>query len=261
LRRELDEELGIQAQRMYPWLTRVYSYPHATVKLHFLRVVHWHGDPVSREAQAFAWQRAGELSVSPLLPANTAVLRALELPDRYAITNAGELGETESLARLQLALSKGLALVQIREKNFDERRLGRFAREVVERCRNHRVRVLINGDAALAADVGASGVHLTSAQLMSTNSRPQLDWCAASCHEQGELAHAIRLELDFVVLGPVKATPSHSMAQPLGWERFREFVLDAPIPVYALGGLVSADLQNAWTNGAHGVAMIRGAWE
>ena len=101
--RELDEELGIDAQRVYPWLTRIYSYPHATVRLHFQRVVQWHGDPVSKEEQAFAWQRPGELSVSPLLPANTAVLKALELPDRYAITNADELGENESLKRLQCA--------------------------------------------------------------------------------------------------------------------------------------------------------------
>ncbi len=260
LRRELDEELGIQARRIYPWLTRIYSYPHATVKLHFLRVVQWSGNPVSKEAQAFAWQQPGEFSVSPLLPANTAVLRALELPDRYAITNAGEVGEAASLARLQLALCKGLTLVQIREKDFDKGRLGRFARDVVERCRNYGARVLINGDAKLAVDAGADGVHLTSAQLMSADSRPQLDLCAASCHDQRELERAARLELDFVVLGPVRATPSHPQARPLGWNRFREFVLDAPIPVYALGGLVGADLQDAWTNGAHGVAMMHGAW-
>ena len=90
--------------------------------------------------------------------------------------------------------------------------------------------------------------------------RPQLDWCAASCHDLRELERAARFELDFVVLGPVKATPSHPLAQPLGWDGFRKLALDAPIPVYALGGLVSADLQDAWTNGAHGVAMMRGAW-
>lgn len=260
LRRELDEELGIQVQLTYPWLTRIYSYPHATVKLHFLRVVQWDGDPVSKEAQAFAWQRPGELNLSPLLPANTLILRALELPDRYAITNAGELGESESLIRLQIALSRGLKLVQIRERNFDKHRLGHFAREVLEQCRNHGAKVLINGDAKLAVDIGVDGVHLTSTQLMSTDSRPQLDWCAASCHDQRELERAAKLELDFAVLSPVRATPSHPRAQPLGWDRFREIALDAAIPVYALGGLVSSDLQDAWTNGAHGVAMMRGAW-
>jgi 8-oxo-dGTP diphosphatase len=258
--RELDEELGIQARCVYPWLSRVYRYPHATVKLHFLRVVQWSGDPISREGQAFAWQRPGELGVSPVLPANTAVLKALELPDRYAITNASELGEAESLAHLQLALSKGLTLVQVREKSFNKSRLRRFALEVVQQCRDKGAKVLINGDAELAVDVDADGVHLTSRQLIEASSRPQLAWCAASCHDQRELDQAAKLELDFVVLGPIRETPSHPQAQPLGWGRFRQIVVNAPIPVYALGGLASADLPDAWTHGAHGVAMVRGAW-
>ncbi len=260
LRRELDEELGIDAQRIYPWLTQHYSYPHARVRLHFLRVVQWRGNPVARESQAFAWQRPTELTVSPLLPANRSVLKALELPDRYAISNAEALGESAFLVRLESALSTGLSLVQVREKQFDAHRLERFARDVVQRCRDHKARVLINGDAALAVAVSADGVHLTSAQLMRTHKRPPFDWCAASCHDQGEIERAAALGLDFVVLGPVNTTPSHPLARPLGWDRFRRLIHDAPIPVYALGGLASADLPDAWTHGAHGVAMMRGAW-
>jgi 8-oxo-dGTP diphosphatase len=32
------------------------------------------------------------------------------------------------------------------------------------------------------------------------------------------------------------------------------------LPVYALGGLVRADLEQAMLHGAHGVALRRGAW-
>ena len=35
---------------------------------------------------------------------------------------------------------------------------------------------------------------------------------------------------------------------------------DYTLPVYALGGMRLTDLQQAWTCGAHGVAMMRGAW-
>jgi len=48
---------------------------------------------------------------------------------------------------------------------------------------------------------------------------------------------------------------------PLGWERFREMAAGASIPVYALGGVVPRDLEQARTCGAHGLAMVRGAWE
>src|ERR1700674_122193 len=39
LARELGEELGIEVACAYPWITQVYAYPHATVRLHFFRVV------------------------------------------------------------------------------------------------------------------------------------------------------------------------------------------------------------------------------
>jgi 8-oxo-dGTP diphosphatase len=78
---------------------------------------------------------------------------------------------------------------------------------------------------------------------------------AASCHTREELERAMALELDFAVLGPVR-----DKSPALGWQRFREIAAGASIPVYAIGGLTRADLEDAWRAGAHGLAMIRGAW-
>ncbi len=260
LKRELEEELGITALRVYPWLTRVFEYPHATVRLHFQRVVRWRGEPQSKEAQAFVWQQPGNLHVEPMLPANSAVLKALQLPAQYAITNATALGEKEALARLESALRLGLKLVQVREKAFDDVRLLTFAQQVVARCHEHGARALVNADVALAEAIGADGVHLPATRLLTTDVRPDLPWCAASCHDRREIEKAERLGLDFIVLGPVKTTASHPDAPALGWQRFRSLAKDTSIPVFALGGLLSSDLEDAWRNGAHGVAMLRGAW-
>jgi 8-oxo-dGTP diphosphatase len=95
---------------------------------------------------------------------------------------------------------------------------------------------------------------------MSLAARPAAGLVAASCHDAEQLAHAIRLELDFAVLGPVKPTASHPGAAPMGWSRFAELARGASIPVYAIGGMSSVDLYDAWRAGAHGVAMIRSAW-
>src|SRR5918994_6473274 len=51
LARELHEELGIDVECAYPWLTRVFTYPHATVRLNFFRVTRWRGEPHPREDQ------------------------------------------------------------------------------------------------------------------------------------------------------------------------------------------------------------------
>jgi 8-oxo-dGTP diphosphatase len=260
LARELHEELGIDVVRAYRWIVQTYAYPHAKVRLNFFRVRAWRGEPHGKEAQQLAWQHVSTLAVAPLLPANAPVLRALELPFEYAITHAGEIGADMQLGLLQKRLAQGLRLIQVREKDMPADALARFAAAVIAAAREHGARVLINSDIELARRLGADGVHLSSAQLARLQQRPALDWCAASCHNAAELARAARLGVDFAVLGPVKATPTHPDAQALGWGGFGVLAQGASMPVYALGGMEQGDLEHAWTHGAHGLAMVRGSW-
>jgi 8-oxo-dGTP diphosphatase len=112
----------------------------------------------------------------------------------------------------------------------------------------------------LAQRIGADGVHLSAARMKSLTSRPDIDLCAASCHDRAELERAVDLGADFVVLGPVRPTPTHAGMSTLGWERFARLVEGYPLPVFALGGIRPDDLTVAWSRGAHGIAMMRGAW-
>jgi 8-oxo-dGTP diphosphatase len=108
--------------------------------------------------------------------------------------------------------------------------------------------------------VGADGVHLTARQVATMDARPDLALVGASCHSREELDAAVRIGVDFVVLGAVKPTASHPGASVLGWDAFARTARDAPLPVFAIGGLERADMDAAWRHGAHGLAMIRGAW-
>ena len=260
LRRELHEELGIEVRTAYPWLTRDYDYAHAAVRLRFFRVTAWEGTPHGRENQIFTWQLPHAINIDPLLPANGPILRALELPPVYAITNAGELGEREFLARLDGAMAGGLKLLQVREKAMSGETLLAFAREVARRAHACGARVTVNGDVALAQRAGADGVHLTSAQLQSLRARPAALLVGASCHDAAELARAQALGADFAVLGPVLPTPSHPGAAGLGWDGFAALMRDGALPVYAIGGMKPGNLEAAWRCGAHGISMMRGAW-
>ncbi len=261
--RELHEELGIQVITAYPWLTREFTYPHATVRLRFFRITHWQGEPSGLENQDLRWQSPFDLTVTPMLPANIPILRALQLPMHYAISNVAELGIKEFLKRLQQAMDNGLRLLQIREKNLSYPELKKLAQQIVNLAHAHHAQVLINQNVELAREIGADGVHLTSAQLMSMSTRshshleyPGLAWCAASCHNENELLQANALGLDFVVLGPVLPTRSHTGAPHLGWPAFTTLAAHSAIPVYALGGLRYNDLENAHQHGAHGVALL-----
>jgi 8-oxo-dGTP diphosphatase len=265
--RELREELGITVATAYPWVTRVFTYPHATVRLNFFRVTAWSGDLHPHEGQEFSWQsptptlpRGAREIVSPLLPANAPILRALELPSLYAISNVQELGEEEFMRRLEAALRKGLRLVQLREKDYSREALRELALKMLSLIRQHDARLLINADIALAQEVGADGVQLTGARLAELSVRPAVEWCAASCHNAEELRRAEALGCDFALLSPVLPTQSHPGAPHLGWENFATIAAGSSIPVYALGGLTHTDMQTAWQHGAHGISLLRQAW-
>lgn len=260
LARELHEELGIDVERAYPWITRDYDYEHAAVRLRFYRVVRWHGEPHGRENQRFSWQSSCRQTVTPLLPANGPVLRALKLPEVYGISNIAGLGEDEFMRRLERALQNGMRLLQLRERQLPADSLLKLARGVVKLAHDHGARVVINGSLEVAGLSGADGVHLTAAQLMRTELRPACDLVGASCHDAAELARAAAIGADFAVLGPVLPTPSHPGRPGIGWERLAALLENYPLPVYALGGLRRSDLDAAWQAGAHGVSLLRGAW-
>ena len=258
--RELREELGIEAVTVYPWITRIFSYPHATVRLSFFLVTEWHGELYPHEGQQFMWQQESCVTAEPILPANEPILRALALPHLYAISNAAELGADEYLRRLDTALKNGLRLVLFREKNLQADAHRTLAERVVRLAHAQGARVLISGDAKLAPQTGADGVQLTSEQLAGCAERPEVALCAASCHDLDELRRAEQIGCDFALLSPVLPTLSHPGAPHLGWEKFARIVEGSSIPVYALGGLQHADMARAWQHGAHGIALLRQAW-
>jgi len=261
LSRELHEELGIDVESAYPWIVCEFVYEHAHVRLHFFRVLRWSGELRDLQHDALAWQFAGRVDVTPLLPANAPVLAALALPDFYAISHAAEIGVDTQLGALGRALDHGLRLVQLRESGLSVAQRTAFAHAAVEICHRFPARVLINSDATLARESGADGIHLTAAQLMSLKSRPEFPLVAASCHDHREVAHAVRLGLDFVVVGPVNETASHPGKRGVGWKVVAEMLAGCPLPAYAIGGLAKAAMPEAWGAGAHGIAAIRAAWQ
>ncbi|MCX7159510.1 MAG: bifunctional MutT family pyrophosphohydrolase/thiamine phosphate synthase [Proteobacteria bacterium] len=232
LARELHEELGIEVRASWPWITRVFTYPHATVRLNFYRVTDWAGEPQPKEGQSLSWQRLDEPLLEPMLPANAPIIASLGLPTEYAISAAHSMGEQAFMRRLEERLERGLKLVQVREHDLSRDALSALAKRTARLARRYGARVLV----------------------------PQGLLVGASCHASDELARAMELGLDFVVLGPVQPTGSHPGAATLGWDGFAALARGATLPVYALGGLVRSDMEPAWRAGAHGIAMISGAW-
>jgi 8-oxo-dGTP diphosphatase len=256
--RELKEELGIDVTDATPWITRVYAYTHATVRLHFWRVTAWRGEPQPLEDQDIRWQRVGATDVSPMLPANTPVLAALALPGVMVVSNATAEGIDAWIGQLTERAPTERMLVQVREKGMAKQPLQHLLSRALVHAAPFGSLVVVNSECG--AFPQCDGVHLTARALTALAARPTGSLVGASCHDEAELEHAAKLALDYAVVGPVQETSSHPGATPMGWERFEALVRDRPMPVYAIGGLSRADLPEARRRGAHGVALLGAAF-
>lgn len=263
LARELHEELGIEVRCARPLIRIPHSYPSRDVLLDVWRVDAYLGDPHGREGQPLAWVPPDELSRYRYPAANLPIVTAARLPAVYLITGEPAQESAVFLARLERCLQKGVRLVQLRAKALDEQRYSDLARESLALCRRYGAQLLLNAEPRLVTQLGADGVHLSSARLRALAQRPLgADcWVAASCHDAAELELARRLGVDFAVASPVKATASHPGMPTLGFDGLRRLTERATIPIFALGGMCLEDCAEAWCSGAQGIAAIGALWE
>ncbi len=79
LKRELQEELGIDIQSSEELTVLEHDYPHAYVRLHVSIIRSWIGNPRGCENQALSWEliASEKPSVEPLLPAAWPMLAKL----------------------------------------------------------------------------------------------------------------------------------------------------------------------------------------
>jgi len=269
--RELKEEVDITVASARPLIRVPHDYDGCRVLLDTWRITRWSGTPRGRESQPMAWVAPASLGEYAFPAADVPIIRAIGLPDQYLITPEPDWKEPEVfLATLDGCLARGIRLVQLRLKERSAARPApeeyrAFLGRVLARCNAWGARCLLNGEPALAREMGMHGAHLTSWRLLAKKERAgSLSGggflVGASCHDRGELEHACRIGVDFAVLAPVQATKTHPGATPLTWAGFSELVGPATVPVYALGGLSPRDRETAWENGGQGIAAIRGIW-
>ncbi len=262
LARELHEELGIRIASSAPLIAVPQAYRDKRIVLDVRRIGAWSGNALGREQQALAWVPSAKLASYPMPPADRPVVAAMQQPDRYLITPEPDLQNRDAfLHGLDRALKAGVRRVQLRSHALDADALRPFAEAASKLCRDAGAELLVNAHIELARTLGI-GVHLRAAQLMELQERPLPAKLivAASCHDAAELRYAEALGLDFVVLGPIAATPTHPDRTPLGRDGFARLRELVSLPIYALGGMGAIDISSARAHGAQGIAAIRGLW-
>jgi len=262
LKRELDEELGIQVLSDAPLCEIAHDYGDKRVLLEVRRVLRFAGEPRGREGQAVRWSPISNLDPTQFPAANGPIIRRIQLADRIAITGVAD-SNTAFAAQFQRLLDLHPPLVQFRQHGLSDEDFATRAQLALSLCRAHAVPIAINTDPKRFAALTGAGLHVSSAILGQLTSRPVPEQVmfSASCHCLEQLHMAAALRADYVLLSPVAATGSHPEQSPMGWERFTALISAVPVPIYALGGMTVADIPKALAQGAAGIAAISAFWE
>ncbi len=264
--RELREELGIEAELGEPIICVPQQYPDKRLRLDVRRIARWRGSMKGLDGQALVWVPPHRLPTYAMPDADRPVVAALRDPDRYLITPEPGDNDAAWLSSLRSALDGGVRRVQLRapalQSNSDAAsRWRRLVECAAQHCRDAHAEVFVNHDIDLARTLGI-GVHLRAAQLVALDERPlaSSQKIIASCHTREELQRAQHLGCDAAVLGPVFESASHPGQPGIGWDAFAVMREHVALPIYALGGMRHAHLNEARAHGAQGIAAIRGLW-
>jgi 8-oxo-dGTP diphosphatase len=256
--RELDEEIGIRALTVRPWISYEHAFPLRRIRLHFFKVERWEGSPHGREGQRLSWINPAMPSVAPLLPSVERVLTALGLPALYAVCRSADHADVKDLLEhVAVGVCRGLRLFQLRVPDCSPDQRVVLARRVNSIAEPAGARVLLAGSALEARRAGLAGVHSTADELRRLTGRPPVKLWLCSCHDEGDLARAIELGADGAVLSPVFKSAAHPDRAPLGWEGLKRVSARATVPLYAQGGLEATDCGAAQSAGAIGIATTR----
>jgi len=184
---------------------------------------------------------------------------AAALPRLHAVTDE-RIARLPDLRRRAVSLaSAGPVALHARGHTLTGREHLELAELLAEASPEH---VFVNDRLDVALAAGAAGVQLSTGGLTPKDARRLSPdwWIGASVHSLEEAAAARDGGADYLLVGPVFATPTHPEAPPLGVVALAQFVA-LGIPVVAIGGMTRANARAARSAGAHGVAVIRALWD
>ena len=226
-----------------------------------LRVLSEYGQLINLNTKLFEESRYDIYTIEKELLKNEKLLR-LHNARLYLVTSRdGFKSDGDFLNVIEKAISSGIDIIQLREKNENETKILSLAKEIKKIISGTDVLFLINDrvDLALAAD--ADGVHLGQDDLSVSEARkitPEGFIIGLSTHspEQGKIA--INSGADYLGVGPVFPTPTKPDYKAAGLE-YVSWAKDnlKNIPWFAIGGIDEGNINKVTDAGAERVAVVR----
>jgi thiamine-phosphate pyrophosphorylase len=197
------------------------------------------------------------VSLAPADAAGPLRRERLRTARLYFVCDARPHGEDpESL--LRAALTGGVDIVELREKDLDRRAIERAGATFRRLCDTYSALFVVNDDPSLAISCRADGVHLGQDDMPVAEAREMLGHdllIGLSTHSREQIDAA--KGADYISVGPVWETPTKEGRQAVGLELVEYAAQRAALPFYAIGGIDPANAPQVVEAGAHRLCVVR----
>lgn len=157
-------------------------------------------------------------------------------------------------------VEKGVKIIQLRMKSVAADIVLETARAVRAKIPSS-VAFIVNDDPHIALAADADGVHLGQDDMSFREARAILGPDAIiglSTHNPQQTQAACALNPDYIGVGPVYATPTKNIPDPvLGISGMQEMLRIATVPAVCLGGIDHGNVDDVIAGGAQNICAVR----
>jgi thiamine-phosphate pyrophosphorylase len=177
----------------------------------------------------------------------------------YFVCDARPGGEDPE-ALLRAALSGGVDIVQLREKNLGRTEIERAASTFRRVCDTYSALFIVNDDPDLARACDADGVHVGQDDSSAEEARELLGPDAIvglSTHSPEQIATADERPIDYMSVGPIWETPTKAGRAAVGLDLVSHAAERATHPFFGIGGIDTANAEQVVRAGARRLCVVR----
>lgn len=177
----------------------------------------------------------------------------------YAITDRHWLNGQTLKSQVEKALKGGATMIQIREKDLNEKDFLLEAEELLALCRSYNVPFIVNDNVELAVKIGADGVHVGQSDMNARDVRALIGndkILGVSTQTVEQALFAQECGADYLGVGAVFPTGSKDDAEVLDRKTLMDICKAVSIPIVAIGGITKDNVRELKGTGIAGISVI-----
>jgi thiamine-phosphate pyrophosphorylase len=179
----------------------------------------------------------------------------------YAVTDQSYAGQKSLLVQIEEALSSGVTLLQLREKNMEKEEFLKEAKAVRMLTRHYGIPLIINDDVDVALQCEADGIHVGQDDLTAYEVRRRIGpdrILGVTAKNPEQAKKAFEDGADYIGSGAVFPSPTKADALPITREQLSAICASVPIPVTAIGGITLENVTKLKGTGIAGISVVSG---